>query len=323
MAIPKHFFAAKLSDTLFMIGRTLLLWALSAACSVAVAQALMHNSPSWVALIAGVGIVAFCSFISAHGLQRLGMVGHDGTHFNLHPDKFTSALLGMAVAALVPFHVDIGFAVHHADHHRFTNTDRDPDAVLFSQFKSFWSRLFLARMAATCRYISTVFKLATRTWPADTPIHVGLSIDELVRLARLNILASAVVLSVYVGIGIAQPVVGVFGLLLPFLALVMISGLRPYIEHQGTGTDKLHMARTWASPLLDILYGDNNYHLAHHMYPGVPNYRLKAFHQWLQENGSLPSDVIATTQWSEVFKVTTLPYEPVPFLKPIQRSSKS
>ena len=43
--------------------------------------------------------------------------------------------------------------------------------------------------------------------------------------------------------------------------------------------------RTNSSPLLTLLYFGNNFHLEHHLYPGVPCYRLPAVHSHLKSLG--------------------------------------
>jgi fatty acid desaturase len=211
-------------------------------------------------------------------------MGHEGTHFNLHANRFKSAAIGMVSSSFVPFHLDIGFAISHNQHHRFTNTDKDPDVLLFRPFDTFWKRLFLARRAATQTYAQRAVRIALNQHPPAWDEYLNLPRAQIVSLARLNITLSALYLLGYIALALLVP-----GFALSFAATVafafLISGLRPYLEHAGTDVGLLQSSQSWISGLFDTLYGGINYHLAHHLSPGVPAYRIKAFHHWLVREG--------------------------------------
>ncbi len=223
------------------------------------------------------------TLLSSFGLHSLGVMGHEGTHFTLHKKRIISAYIGVLVSALVPFHLDMGFAIRHNQHHRFTNTDKDPDLKVFSSFRSLWSRLFLARLRASHEYMSTTLQLASGRYPAEWDAMLNLSRSQITNLARTNITASILFTLVYVLIAINSQAFAI-AFLATFTWAILISGLRPFLEHAGTNSDRMTNSRSWISPLFNVLYAGINYHLAHHLAPGVPAYRIKEFHQWLLAN---------------------------------------
>ncbi|HEX4924387.1 MAG TPA: fatty acid desaturase, partial [Bdellovibrionales bacterium] len=189
--IPKRFFEPSRAGTIGLTARALALWTLPSLLMYALLSVPGIAGPTAVALALPLLILA------AHGLHNTGLIGHEGTHFNLHRDRFKSAKIGVLISSLVPLHFDVGIAVLHADHHRFTNTDRDPDAILFAKFKSIWSRLLFARIAANRRYLRATLNLALSRWPERAPMRVGLTLPQMERLARLNLAASAACLTLY------------------------------------------------------------------------------------------------------------------------------
>jgi fatty acid desaturase len=106
-------------------------------------------------------------------------------------------------------------------------------------------------------------------------------------LAGFNIACSLLWLSVYAVIAFFDPVTGLISIAIPHVLGLLYTGLRPYVEHAGTGPGLFLDARTRTAPFFSILYFFNNYHLEHHLYPSVPCYRLPAVHRFLKERGYL------------------------------------
>src|SRR4051812_42851536 len=73
---------------------------------------------------------AALSLLAGLGFHHFGFVGHEGSHFTLHANRQVSLFLGVLFSSLVPLHLEMGFAVIHLRHHRFTNTEDDPDLVI-------------------------------------------------------------------------------------------------------------------------------------------------------------------------------------------------
>ncbi|HVJ64722.1 MAG TPA: fatty acid desaturase [Bdellovibrionota bacterium] len=290
--LPKDILRPTVGGTTLAISKAFALWLVPAFASFLVWRSGWNPWLAWP-------LLALLQFVAAHGLHAVGLIGHDGAHFALLRNPKRSAFLGVLVSAFVPFHMDMGFSVYHADHHRFTNSDRDPDAMFFSQFKNFWSRLFLARLAVSRRYAAATFRLALNRWPVDEPIHIGLKMEDLVSLARFNVFISLTILAAQVALFIKFPTLITFVTVIPTLLVILISGLRPYVEHAETGTEKGNNSRSWISPVFDLLYGGVNYHLAHHLYPSVPAYRIRELHGWLLANGKINESSPLISTWKD------------------------
>lgn len=244
------------------------------------------------------------SIFGGASFQNLALVGHDGGHFSLHHNRMTSARIGTIVSSLVPMHFDTGFLLSHASHHRFTNSEKDPDLKLFKPYRSVVGRIFTARLRASRHYLITTLKLAFERVPAKELEACSLSKSELKYLARLNILVSGTFLTVYALLiyNVGKSFAFAFGS--SYLFAVILSSIRPYLEHIGTGTGRYNNSRTWSGTFMELFFGGINYHHAHHLYPIVPAYKIRGLHQWLVRNGYIvPEVAVQTKGWTELVKI--------------------
>ena len=224
-------------------------------------------------------------WLAGQGLLLMAWVGHEGAaHFLLYPNKFFSALVGLFVSSALPSFLELGFAVSHRNHHRFTNQTSDPDCRVFSPFKNFWAKLFMARTAADIQYFKDAIKMAFNL-PLPYPYPFPLKSRSIIILAWANISFSLLWLALYTFITLNDPITGIVSIARPFLVTYLLSSLQPYLEHAGTEEGLGRDARSRVSPLFTVLYCGNNYHLEHHLYPGAPCYRLPMIHRLLKEQG--------------------------------------
>lgn len=238
------------------------------------------ETPRWLAIPPMILLWLF----SQQGLHLLGWVGHEGFHLGLHSNKYASAVLGIFFSSIVPSFMQIGAAISHWNHHRYTNQPLDPDVQLFVPLKSFWSRLFLGRIRANRTYVRNALRMALGL-PLDYPYKMPFSDKTVKQFARLNIAFSLLWLAVYVLVIVHDPVAGMIFIVIPVLFSFVYTGLRSFIEHAGTGEGLFRDTRTRRAPFLTFFYYGNNYHLEHHLYPMAPCYRLPAIHRYLHERG--------------------------------------
>jgi fatty acid desaturase len=246
-------------------------------------------------LVVRVPGVAALVLAASHGGHLLGFVGHEGIHLSLHRNKYVSVVLGTFVSAMTTFSA-VGYGIAHWNHHRFTNQASDPDAHIYTRFRTFWSRLLLARLAGNRTHQKNLVRMAL-----GRPLQFGYKLPFSPRaqraLAWMNLGMLAFWVSVYAATAMVAPGAVLVGVVLPILALTLISGLRGYVEHGGTGVGSFRDTRSYASPLYTVLFFGNNFHLEHHLYPGVPCYRLPAVHRFLESHGYFepsPSVIDAT-----------------------------
>ena len=278
-----------------MIVQRLGLWAVTLA-----ALSALYQSAPWVWTITlSIPLLA----IAAISLQNLALVGHEGTHFNLAIRRLNSVRLGNTVSALVPFHANMGFGISHSLHHKFTNTNRDPDKTLFGRESSLWGRLVRSRRKATMNYLNKTWDVAQGRISLSDKEALGFNTQTLQRLAKENLLVVGISLGGYAAL---IPVFGfplLAALLSSYLAAAIFSGLRPYLEHVGTGSKDGFNARTFTSRAMNLVFGQINFHHAHHRYPGVPAYRMAALQNYLVQNDEEGS--ISTTSWRTLGELLT------------------
>lgn len=274
--LPREWYRHSLLGTATFLGYAVVLFAVPATAAgvLSVADgALWWRVPAILSLL----------MIAQQGLHDLGISGHEGFHFLLHRNKYVSVLLGMFFSSMVILFMEIGIATSHLKHHRHTNQADDPDSQLFARFDTFWRRLFLARINTNRVYIRNAIQMARGSVPEDR--FLPFADRELVWLARLQVLLVGLWVALYVALLVRWPLPALVGVGGAHVAVFLMSGLRPYIEHAGTRDDAYGHSRSYCSPILTAAFFFNNLHLEHHLYPGIPCYRLGRVHRLLSEIG--------------------------------------
>jgi fatty acid desaturase len=251
--------------------------------------------------------------LAGQGIHLMGYIGHEGMHFTLAKSRHVSMCLGTVFSSMTVLFVQMGMTLDHWTHHRYCNTERDPDLQLFGRFRSFPARLFLARSAANRHYMRRAYRMMVGK-PLDPSIA---SIVFPMRHATMrlyclfNFACAAAWGAVYLAIGVMDVRVLLIGWLLPMLFTNAISGLRPYVEHMGLPGEDWQNSRSRTSPLWTLLDFGGNYHLEHHLYPNVPQWLLPKLHRHLREQGAfdddMPFEAGAITAYGRTFGEYPLP----------------
>ena len=278
-SIPSHLHKVSWLGTLGIITHALGLFVVPAILARLVA------GTDW-SLGVQVLLIAPLALLAAQGLHMLAFLGHEGFHFSLHQNKVVSSVIGVVFSSLTPGHLDIGFAISHWNHHRHTNQPGDPDALVFRRYRNLASRVLLARVHAVNSYLRNAVLLALGR-PLPFTYKFPLKPHVVQKLAWLNLATSALFLALYAAIAVYDPLTGLVSVGLPAVLVILITGIRPYIEHAGTGQGALIEARTRTSFVFTALFLGTNYHLEHHLYPSVPCYRLPRVHRILRARGVL------------------------------------
>jgi fatty acid desaturase len=207
---------------------------------------------------------------------------HEGAHYRLLPSRLWNDLVAEVFTAFPFFLFTMrDYRRNHLRHHRHLNTSEDPDWVrkqgdawTFPKPRAALSWMLLKDIIGVgfAQFLMATLRLPKR--PAG---------EGLFSAARWAF--AAVVLGAVVG----------FGLVVPFLLLWVVPmmtwmqlafRLRSISEHHGiiqAPSAYSHTRTILVSPLERLLLGckNVNYHLEHHLYPGVPFYRLAALHRRL------------------------------------------
>lgn len=276
-SIPAEFYRPSLLGTTAFLVYAVSLYVVPAWLCRMVATS-FHSLPLQIVLIIPLTIIA------AYGLQLMGFVGHEGFHLSLHRNKLVSALLGLFFASSVVTYFEVGFAIQHWNHHRFTNQASDPDIEPVSHLKTWWQRLLFSRAIYNLHYFKTALKTALgRPWPY--PYKMPFKLSTVRVLCWTNFAFALLWSGFFVAVTLYDPLTGLFSIALPMVIVLLLSGCQTYIDHAGTSDELFCNAWSRISPLMTAVYFGANYHLEHHLYPGVPCYRLPKAHKLLKARG--------------------------------------
>lgn len=272
--LPREFYERSSLGALAFIAYALGLWFVPGW----VASRLVASGLPWWALVPALCVLVL---MAAHGAHMLGFVGHEGFHFNLFRGRLKNAVAGVLASSPLVFFVQVGVAIDHHNHHRYTNAAGDPDLALFGRQTSFWQRLLFTRLRANRAFSRDALRLLLGR-PLDMDERdLPLGRGTFRKLALLNFVCCAAWLALYVQLARRDPSLIVFGVVLPLAAGTLLSGLRPYLEHTDTDDQLKTSARSRTHPWFVLWYFGNSLHLEHHLYPSVPCYRLARVRRWL------------------------------------------
>jgi len=277
--LPKELYRISPVKTILGIAYAFGLWCIP----VIAMNQLWRLEPNWTVMIVSIPLI----ILAAQGLVLLVFMGHDGTHTNLVRNRFWSTLLGVIITIPAWPHCEMGFALCHWNHHRYTNTDSDPDCVGYKPYKNLFSRMFLSRISAFTEYFLTTVQMVFGS-QTDRRKQYSMGVQGKQRrfIAALNLCTWTSMLGLIAWTGFTNPILFAILMSVLFVAIIIL-GINPYIEHAGTdighGKDTRSRMGWWWS----VFYLGNNYHLSHHLYPSIPFYNLPKVHAFLEETGFL------------------------------------
>ncbi|MGV3663224.1 MAG: fatty acid desaturase family protein [Prosthecobacter sp.] len=211
--------------------------------------------------------------LAAASLHGISLFTHEAVHGTLAQNKVWNALLG-ALCAMPVLQNYSAYRVLHLRHHQHLGDEGDPDHYAnytrwtWMVFSMNWLRLLVGYPV----YITMIPVLGFKQ---GTPVQ------------RAGILAevTATVLLAW-GIAAVTPAAWLWhGWLVPMLFInttVNIRGMSQHtlLEH---ASDEVRGTRTILTyPLVRFFMCNENYHLEHHLYPGVPWHQLPAVHAALE-----------------------------------------
>lgn len=261
--------------------------------------------PLWAKISAMVPL----TILAAYGLNMLGFLGHEGTHGSLLKNRKASAIAGIFFASAVVSYFEMGFAMSHWNHHRFTNQPDDPDIGPVSHLTTWWQRILLSRIIYNTLYFKYTVIMALGK-PNPLKYKMAYPVKDQILFARLNLLFAALWLAGYIAVAVVNLDAAIFGIVLPLITVKFIGACQIYIDHAGLDDKLFNNAYSRTSPLMTILFFGANYHLEHHAYPGIPCYRLPKVHKKLVELGIYEQASTPIVKgFVEAFKAMNKPYE--------------
>lgn len=240
---------------------------------IAAAIAFSEHMETWWALI-GAWIVI------GGRMHAFGVLIHDFSHYRFISNKKLSEWVGDVLLAWPLFTFVDGYRKNHLTHHRYTNTDKDPD----------WQ-----------------IKLGTRhfTFPQSWQFAIVNLLGYLVGISSYRDLKSLLTrlsddegktlgyqlgrFAFYIAAAFAITILGLWQgfilyWLLPFVTFFLLFlYIRSVAEHFGSmdyeselGSSRTVIPYFWERAF--VAPHNVNYHLDHHLYPSIPHYRLPELH---------------------------------------------
>ncbi|MCE8538146.1 fatty acid desaturase family protein [Ruegeria pomeroyi] len=243
--------------------------------------------------------LTFALAVIVIGSRQLGLaiLMHEAAHNALFRNRRLNDLVGEWLCGRPILAELAAYRHYHLTHHRFTQTDKDPDLVLSSKFPT--SHASMKRKFAR--------DLTGRTGIKQLTGQILMSFrlagdDEAIKAAASDFAQSFKApqlwksLPVFLGVALLISLVGDWwwGLafwLLPYLTwFQFVLRIRNIAEHGATeqSEDPFQNVRTtYAGPIARLLVAPYwvNYHLEHHMIMHVPCYNLPRMHALLLDKG--------------------------------------
>jgi len=232
---------------------------------------LMAAFPAWPVQVAGTIAIAYC----IHGLWNLM---HKGTHGNITYNPRVDRLIAFLAGLPALFSVT-AYQTIHLVHHDCNRLKNDPqDLGNLSENPRMLSVLFYALLLAGT--LLAIFLI---------PVS-ALNIAN--RKQRRDIWTELILMVlIYAGVLILAIRFNWFPdlahyWLIPLLVTSLFGNVRAWAEHGLLPAgDPLTQTRTiTSSKLVSFLFLNANYHLEHHLFPGMPWYRLPEVHRLLRED---------------------------------------
>jgi len=241
---------------------------------IAITIAICVKTDSWLLYIPGIAIIA-------GRMHALAVLVHDFAHYRFIRNKAVSDWVADLLLTWPLLGTFEGYRRNHIGHHRYLNTDKDPDWSLKLGSKEFTfpqeMRFAVLNLLGYLVGVSSVrdfVGLAKRLYKEDES-------SIAYKLLRVGYYAVAATILTVLGAWHGFLVYWV----VPYVTLFfMFMYIRSVSDHFGSTMDYSHELtstrtvipyfwETWFFAPHNI-----NYHLEHHLYPSIPFYRLKELH---------------------------------------------
>jgi len=217
---------------------------------------------------------AFLIVIQGFFIQTMAFISHDiFVHRRLGKDKLLSWVACM-ILTMARFSVPTGYKQAHLKHHRYLGGKQDTEKYkqhLDTRFRRFLFSTFPGVKMAHGGHLSRETKPYLKVKSRNEKIMSRAKIEQwILRGLLLALLPLAVLFPHYI----------LFGFLVPALLITPIAGtLRIILEHAEVNPDNpYHIAtyyRTGIFSQLVFLWDSGDCHLIHHIFPGIPFYRMR------------------------------------------------
>jgi fatty acid desaturase len=212
--------------------------------------------------------------LAAASLHGISLFTHEAVHGTLARNRWVNGISG-AICAIPVLQNFSAYRVLHLRHHAHLGEDRDPDHYAaytrwtWLIFLMNWGRLLIGYPAYITMIPILGFKHGTK---AD---RAGILIEM-----------ASTVLAVWACLSFLPAFWLLHGWLIPMLVINTMVNIRGMSQHTllvHADDDVLGTRTILTSPVVRFFMCNENFHLEHHLYPGVPWYHLPRVHQALHE----------------------------------------
>ncbi len=210
-------------------------------------------------------------------LHTLGILMHEAVHGNLFrhraADRCAAFLLGAPVLVS-----GAAYRITHLLHHRYNRGPRDPD--------EFGNYIRNPKLLSLAFYVWGV--LGMFVFLVHVPINAlrnGTRRERVIVVTQYVVLAALYACAFALALHLDAADVLVHAWLLPLLFAFLIINIRGWSEHMLTfpGHPLTDTRTIISNRVVSFLLCNLNYHLEHHLFPGIPWYHLPRVHKQLRE----------------------------------------
>jgi fatty acid desaturase len=233
------------------------------------------------------------------GSRQLGLaiLMHEAAHNAMFKTLWLNEWVGTWLCGW-PIMADLAaYRSYHLTHHRFTQTDKDPDIVLSEKFptsRASLKRKFIRDLTGQTGIKQLASQIMTFVRLAGDDDAIMAAKRDAAQAFKSNTIYTA--FPVFFGIALAISLIGdwwwgIAFWILPYLTwFQFVLRVRNIAEHGATemsGNPLSNVRTTLAGPLAKTFLAPYwvNYHLEHHMVMHVPCWRLPRMHDLLVEKG--------------------------------------
>lgn len=243
--------------------------------------------------------LTFLFAVMVIGSRQLGLaiLMHEAAHNALFKSRKLNDVVGEWLCGRPILAELAAYRHYHLTHHRFTQTDKDPDLVLSSRFptsRASLQRKFTRDLTGQTGVKQLIGQIMMSMRLAGDKDAMQAAASDFAQSFKAPHLWKA--LPVFIGVAVVMSLIGDWwwGLafwLLPYLTwFQFVLRVRNIAEHGATEQSEnplQNVRTTLANPLARLFVAPYwvNYHLEHHMVMHVPCWQLKRMHKLLVDKG--------------------------------------
>lgn len=242
-------------------------------------------------------------FIGAR-LLALGLIMHESVHGLISKNKMLNDILAELFCAWPLFISMRSYRIKHLAHHKWLNTENDPDYVAKTDEKWNFPMSFNHFLKIIITQISGLGVFETFRVMSSKQMKIKKEKTPVwYHIARVSFYLILIPLFLYLGKGMIL----VKYWIIPFATWTQFANrLRRIAEHSGIKDKALAMqTRTTKHSFLMRLFlvpKNISYHCEHHLYPGIPCYHLPKVHNELLKNEVVKENFHISNDYGDVFK---------------------